>query len=133
VDQADQGDHNPPWWTRTGFYILLMGGRVKDAHDTGKIKLILRHHRNTSYEFKVGDRIVQLIVENIQTDDNMEIHNLEYRRRGTQGFASTDIGPKRLIMCEELNVKMSFLTQNYRTTHASTKKISTHTLAYERR
>jgi len=24
VDQEDQGDHNPPWWTRTGFYILLM-------------------------------------------------------------------------------------------------------------
>jgi len=24
VDQKDQGDHNPPWWTRTGFYILLM-------------------------------------------------------------------------------------------------------------
>jgi len=30
VDQEDQGDHNPPWWTRSGFYILLMqynGGR----------------------------------------------------------------------------------------------------------
>ena len=24
VDQEDQGDHNPPWWTRTGFYISLM-------------------------------------------------------------------------------------------------------------
>jgi len=24
VDQEAQGDHNPPWWTRTGFYILLM-------------------------------------------------------------------------------------------------------------
>jgi len=24
VDQEDQGDHNPPWWTRTSFYILLM-------------------------------------------------------------------------------------------------------------
>ena len=24
VDQEDQGDHNPPGWTRTGFYILLM-------------------------------------------------------------------------------------------------------------
>ena len=26
MDQEDQGDHNPPWWTRTGFYILLMQG-----------------------------------------------------------------------------------------------------------
>jgi len=24
VDLEDQGDHNPPWWTRTSFYILLM-------------------------------------------------------------------------------------------------------------
>ena len=24
MDQEDQGDHNPPWWTRGGFYLLLM-------------------------------------------------------------------------------------------------------------
>jgi len=24
VEQEDQGDHNPRWWTRTGLYILLM-------------------------------------------------------------------------------------------------------------
>ena len=29
MDQEDQGDHNPPWWTRTGFYILLMCGGVR--------------------------------------------------------------------------------------------------------
>jgi len=28
VDQEDQGDHNPPWWTRSGFYILLMDGQL---------------------------------------------------------------------------------------------------------
>jgi len=28
---------------------------------------------------------------------------------GTQGFGSTDIGPKRLITCEELKGKMCFL------------------------
>ena len=31
VDQEDQGDHNPPWWTSSGFYILLM----KDRKDKG--------------------------------------------------------------------------------------------------
>ena len=25
MDQVDHGYHNPPWWTRTGFNILLMG------------------------------------------------------------------------------------------------------------
>ena len=24
MDQEDQRDHNPSWWTRSGFYILLM-------------------------------------------------------------------------------------------------------------
>ena len=24
MDQEDKGDHNPPWWTRRGFNILLM-------------------------------------------------------------------------------------------------------------
>ena len=24
MDQEDQRDHNPPWWTSRGFYILLM-------------------------------------------------------------------------------------------------------------
>jgi len=39
----------------------------------------------------------------------MEINNLEDTDRGTQSFGSTDIGPKRLITCEELKVKMCFL------------------------
>jgi len=39
----------------------------------------------------------------------MEIDNMEDTDRGTQGFRSTDIGPKRLIPCDELKVKMSFL------------------------
>ena len=28
MDQEDQGDHNPPWWTKSGCYILLMGVSV---------------------------------------------------------------------------------------------------------
>jgi len=39
----------------------------------------------------------------------MEIDNLKDTDRGTQGFGSTDIGPKRLIKCKELKVKMCFL------------------------
>jgi len=32
VDQEDQGDYDPPWWTRGGFYILLMSGPVLEEH-----------------------------------------------------------------------------------------------------
>jgi len=39
----------------------------------------------------------------------MEIDNLEDTKQGTRGFGSSDIGPKQLISCEELKVKMCFL------------------------
>jgi len=39
----------------------------------------------------------------------MEIDKLDDTERGTQGFGSSDLGPKRLIACQELKVKMSFL------------------------
>ena len=86
-----------------------VGSRVIDADYTGKVKVILRNYGNTSYELKPGDRIAQPIVEQIQTHDAMEIDNLEDTDRGTKGFSSSDIGPKRLITCEELKVKMCFL------------------------
>ena len=36
MDQEDQGDHNRPWWTTRGFYILLMS-RVVAGTDRVKI------------------------------------------------------------------------------------------------
>jgi len=88
---------------------IAVGGGVIDADYTGDIKVLLRNHGNISYEFKAGDHIAQLIVERRQTHDAMEIDNLDDTERGTRGFGSSDIGPKRLIKCEELKVKMCFL------------------------
>jgi len=88
---------------------IAVGSGVIDADYTGEIKVILRNHGDTSYEFKAGDRIALLIVEKIQTHDAMEIDSLDDTGRGTQGFGSSDLGPKRLIACEELKVKMYFL------------------------
>jgi len=39
----------------------------------------------------------------------MEIVKMDDRERGAQGFGSSDLGPKRLITCEELKVQMCFL------------------------
>ena len=88
---------------------IAVGGGVIDANYTGEIKVILWNHGKASYEFKAGDRIAQLIVVNIQTHDAIEIDNLEDRERGTREFGSSDIGPKWIITCEELKVKMCFL------------------------
>jgi len=91
---------------------IAVGGGVRNPDYTGEGKVILRNHGNPRYEFKPGDSIAQLIMEKIQTHDAMEIDNLEGTERGTQGFGSSDIGPKRLITCEEPQVKMCFLNPN---------------------
>jgi len=88
---------------------IAVGGGVIDADYTGEIKVISQNHGDTTYEVKAGDWIAQLIVEKIHTHDAMEIDNLEDTDRGTKGFGPNDIGPKRLITCEELKGNMCFL------------------------
>jgi len=88
---------------------IAVGSGVIDADHMGEIKVILRNHGNSSYKFTVGDRIAQLLLQKIQTHKAMEIDNLEHKERGTWECVSSDIGPKRLIRCEELKVKMCFL------------------------
>jgi len=89
-----------------GKHGIAVGGGVIDADYTGEIKVILRNHVDTSYEFKVGDRIAHLIVEKLQTHDAMEIDNLDDMDSGTLGFGASDLGPKLLIACDELKVKI---------------------------
>ena len=74
--------------------------------------MILRNHGTEDYEFKAGDRIAQLIVEKIQLDEAMEIDKLDETERGTEGFGSTDLGPKRLITTKERKITMCFLSPN---------------------
>jgi len=90
-------------------YRIGVEGGVIDADDTGEIKVIVRNHGKTSNEFKAVDNIEKLIVEQIQTHYAMEIDNLEDTERGTRGFSSSHICPKRLIVSKELKVKMGFL------------------------
>jgi len=60
VDQEDPGDHKPPWWTRSGFYILLMlfygfwlvpGYGAGDSYESAD-----RFHTMTHYESWVAWR-----------------------------------------------------------------------------
>jgi len=64
----------------------VVGGGVIEAEYSGEIKVILRNHGDTSYEFTAGDRIAQLIVKKIQTPDAMEIHNLDDTERRSSGI-----------------------------------------------
>ena len=91
---------------------IAVGGGVIDADYTGEVKVILQNHGKEEYQFKAGDRIAQLIVDKIQLDEAMEIDELDETERGTKGFGSTDLGPKRLTTTKETKVTMCFLNPN---------------------
>jgi len=62
----------------------------------------------------------------------MEIDNLDDTARGTEGFDSSDLGPKRFIACEELKIKMCFVNPDPEDNpYFDEEDIYTHTVAYE--
>ena len=91
---------------------IAVGAGVVDADYTVEVKVILRNHGTEDYQFKAGDRIAQLIVENIPLDEAMEIDELDETEPGTKGFGSTDLGTKRLITTKETKITMCFLNPN---------------------
>ena len=93
---------------------ITVGGCVIDADYTGEVRVILRNHGTTDYEFKAGERIPQLIVERIQICEAVVVDKLVEIERATQGFGSTDLGPKRLITSKEHKIMMCFLHPDQR-------------------
>ena len=88
---------------------IPVGGGVLDADYTGEIRVILRNHGTSPYQFEAGDRIGQLIVKRIQTSEAVVVDELGETERGKQGFGSTDLGPKRSITSKEHKIMMCFL------------------------
>ena len=88
---------------------IAVGAGVIDADYTEEVRVILRNHGSTDYGFQAGDRIAQLIVERIQTSEAVRVDELVETERGTQGFDSTDLSPKRLITNKEHKIMMCFL------------------------
>jgi len=113
VDQEDQGDHTPPWWTRTGVYILLMlphddYGRIAprrslvvkhrlmtnagviDSDYRGEVKVVLANLGNQPYQVEIGERIAKLIIEKIDNMELQEVTQLGDTKRGDQAFRSSN-------------------------------------------
>ena len=106
---------------------IAEGGGVIDADYTGEVREILRNQGTTDYEIKVGDRIAQLIVERIETNEAVVVDKLVETERRTQGFGSTDLGPKGLITRKEHKIMMCFLHPDPRNnTFYDEEEINTH-------
>ena len=88
---------------------LVVRGGVIDADYRGEVKMIVRNHGKSNYEFNAGDRIAQLIVERIQTSEAIVVDQLEKTEHGTKGFHLGDIVSKRLITSEARRVMICIL------------------------
>jgi len=88
---------------------IAVGGGVIDADYTGEVKVILRNHGEADCVFKTGDRIAQLIIEKVANADAMEVDDLETTERGTMGFGSSNLNPKRSFTAKEEEINICFL------------------------
>ncbi|KAK6115359.1 hypothetical protein DH2020_035083 [Rehmannia glutinosa] len=68
-----------------------VGAGVIDADYRGPVGVILFNHSDVDFEVKAGDRIAQLIIEQIVTPVVTEVDDLDSTVRGSGGFGSTGI------------------------------------------
>ena len=62
---------------------------VVDRDYRGEIGVVLINHSDNDFEVNVGDRIAQMILEQIKTPKVEEQANIDQPERGEKGFGST--------------------------------------------
>ena len=70
---------------------LAVNAGVIDADYTREIKVILVNLGNKEYEIHKEDKICQLIVERIASEEAILVENQETTERGTKWFGSSDM------------------------------------------
>ena len=73
---------------RSGLGIINAPGLV-DSGYRGEIKVILVNFGSERVDIRRGDRIAQLIVVAVETQEFVEVEDLPPSRRGEGGFGST--------------------------------------------
>ncbi len=72
-------------------HAIGVGAGVIDADYTGPIGVILFNHGQNDFTIKIGDRIAQLILEQILTPPVVQVKDIQHTERGSQGFGSTGV------------------------------------------
>ena len=70
---------------------IAVGAGVIDADYTGPLGIILFNHGSLDFPIKIGDRVAQLILEQIQLPEVVEVKDLAATERGNSGFGSTGV------------------------------------------
>ena len=68
------------------------GAGVVDADYRGNVGVVLFNFGPTDFEVSVGDRIAQLILEQISMVPAVQVTELTETERGAGGFGSTGVG-----------------------------------------
>ena len=76
---------------------LTVNAGVIDADYTGEVKIVLVNLGTASYKVHQGDKIAQLIVKTIISDEGILVQDLEATIRGTKGFGSSDEGVTKQV------------------------------------
>jgi dUTP pyrophosphatase len=74
-----------------------VGAGVVDYDYRGNVGVVMFNHAETAFIVTKGDRVAQLILEQIFTPDIVEVEELDETVRGAGGFGSTGVGEKRTI------------------------------------
>jgi len=88
---------------------IAINGGVIGADYTCEIRVIIINHGKADCRIQEGDRIAQVIIENINTSDIMEVNEVESTERADSDFGSTDMSPKRTISVTDAQPMISFL------------------------
>ena len=69
-----------------------VGAGVVDADYRGPVGVVLFNHAQEDFQVNKGDRVAQLVLEQIITPDVLEVDDLDETDRGAGGFGSTGTG-----------------------------------------
>jgi deoxyuridine 5'-triphosphate nucleotidohydrolase len=74
------------------------GAGVIDADYRGNVGVLLFNHGDEDFVVKPGDRVAQLIIEQICTPEVREVEDLADTERGADGFGSTGVAGTALYV-----------------------------------
>ncbi len=81
-------------WDKSGVAlnggITCLGG-VVDAQYRGEVKVIVLNTSDVPYEIKSGQKIAQLLIQEVALPEIVEVENLDDTTRGDGGFGSTGL------------------------------------------
>ena len=84
---------------------ITTGAGVIDADYTGPVGIVLFNHGNQEFQIREGDRIAQLILEQIANKPVIEVWELTQTQQGDKGFSSTGSQQINIISRYEGNNK----------------------------